>query len=140
MIRAAIVEDAIDLDRLIDDVSAVTNGAIAIFLGTVRNSNAGREVTGIEYSAYSEMAVAEMTRILEEAREKHGIASALIEHRVGSLRAGDASIAIVTASPHRRSAIDAMNYIIEETKSRAPIWKLEHYTDGTREWVGAGTS
>jgi molybdopterin synthase catalytic subunit len=137
IIRAAVVDHPIEVERLIAEVAAGTNGATAVFLGTVRASNEGREVTGIDYSAYTEMAAAEMQRILEEAGETHGMASAVIEHRIGTLEIGEVSIAVVTAAAHRRPALDALNYIIEETKARAPIWKLEHYSDGTREWVGA---
>ena len=140
MIRAGVVEHPIDVASLITEASDPGNGATAVFLGTVRNGNDGRGVTGIDYSAYAGMAVEEMTRILGEACEQYGIESAIIEHRTGTLSVGDVSIAVVTAAPHRRAAMDALHYIVEETKARAPIWKLEHYTDGTREWVGAGSA
>ena len=109
-----------------------------MFVGTVRAENDGRPVTGIEYSAYREMAEREMTSILTEAEERFAISRAVIEHRVGELSVGDASIAVLVAHPHRGPALDALRYIVEETKARATIWKIEHYTDGTREWVGAG--
>jgi molybdopterin synthase catalytic subunit len=140
VIRAAIVEQPIDLGRLVAELAADMNGATAVFLGTVRSSNAGRAVEGIDYSAYSEMACEEMLRILGEAGEKHGMAGAVIEHRTGTLSIGDISIAVVTAAPHRRAAMDSLHYIVEETKARVPVWKLEHYADGTREWVGAGAA
>jgi len=138
MMRAEMVERPISVGALVAEVAAASNGATAAFLGTVRSENAGREVNGIDYSAYSEMASAEMLRILGEAREKFAVAGAVIEHRTGTLAIGDISIGVVTAAPHRRAAMDALHYIVEETKARAPIWKLEHYADGTREWVGAG--
>src|SRR5687768_9729718 len=120
------------------EVARPSNGATAIFIGTVRSMNEGREVTGIEYSAYDEMAVAEISAILEEARALFAIEDDVVEHRVGKLGIGDASIAVVSAAPHRRSAIESVRYIIDETKTRAPVWKLELYMDGTREWVGSG--
>ena len=80
-----------------------------------------------------------MTAILSEAVRAYDISGVVIEHRVGVLAVGDVSIAAVAAAPHRRAAIDAMSAIVEETKKRAPIWKLEHYVDGTREWVGASS-
>jgi molybdopterin synthase catalytic subunit len=80
-----------------------------------------------------------MRSILEEARERFSIADAAIEHRLGELRVGDASIGVAVVHPHRAPAMDALRYIVDETKKRAPIWKLEHYADGSREWVGAGT-
>jgi molybdopterin synthase catalytic subunit len=138
MKRASVVEHAIDLQKLSQEVTSSECGATAVFVGTVRADNEGRPVTGIEYSAYREMAEREMTSILTEAEERFGIGRAVIEHRIGELAVGDASIAVLVADPHRGPALDALRYIVDETKARATIWKLEHYTDGTREWVGAG--
>ena len=140
MIRAAVVETVIEPAVLISEVSDDANGATVIFLGTVRSTSDGREVSGIEYSAYREMAEAEMTRILDEAREQFGLENAVLEHRIGTLGIGDVSICAVTSAPHRRPAVDGLHFIVEETKGRVPIWKLEHYRDGTREWVGAGSA
>jgi molybdopterin synthase catalytic subunit len=93
----------------------------------------------IEYSAYEEMAAKEMDRIVGEAAEKFGVQQIAVEHRLGELAIGEASIAIATAHPRRGPAIDAMRYAIEQLKARVPIWKLEHYADGSRNWVNAGT-
>lgn len=136
--RASISSRAIDLPSLIAEVESDTSGATAVFVGTVRSQNHGREVTGIEYSSYREMAEREMMAILREAAAQFDVGACVIEHRVGVLSVGDASIGVVTSAPHRAAAIDAMRYIVEETKRRAPIWKLEHYSDGAREWVAAG--
>ena len=140
MMRAAIVESAIEPAALIAEITADTNGAISMFLGTVRSSNNDRDVGGIEYSAYSQMAESEMSAILREASSRFGVEHAVIEHRIGTLRVGEVSIAVVVAAPHRAPALDATRYIVDETKMRAPIWKLELYADGAREWVGAGTA
>lgn len=139
MRSASIVRHPLDVARVSASVSSDSNGAVALFLGTVRSTNDGRPVTGIEYSAYDEMAEKEMTTILDEAAEKFGVTDLRIEHRVGVLDIGEASIAVAVAHPHRTAALDALRYIVEETKARAPIWKLEHYADGTREWVNAGS-
>ena len=139
MIRAEIVERVIDPAALVAEVADGANGATVVFLGTVRRENDGRAVNGIDYSAYAEMAAEEMTRILNEACDRYSIASAVIEHRTGTLAIGDISIGVATEAPNRRGAMDALHYIVEETKARAPIWKLEHYADGTREWVGAAS-
>jgi molybdopterin synthase catalytic subunit len=139
VIRATVTAESIDVDGLVREASSPSCGATAIFIGTVRSSNDGRDVEGIEYSAYETMAEREMTRILEEAARTYAIESAVVQHRIGELSVGDASIAIAVAHPHRGAALDALRYIIDETKSRATIWKREKYTDGTREWVNAGT-
>ena len=139
MIRASIVRSTIDVDALTRETASPACGATAVFLGTVRAENNGRTVNGIEYTAYDAMAEREMTMILEEAKARYSIESAVIEHRVGELGVGDVSIAVVVSHPHRGPAIDALHFIIDETKARATIWKLEQYSDGKREWVGAGT-
>jgi len=134
-VRAALVRHSIDVPALIREVASAAHGATAIFVGTVRDVSEGRAVTGIEYSAYESMAEREMAAIVTEAMEKYGSAEVVVEHRVGYLEIGEASIAIVAAHERRGPAIDAMRYAIEEIKCRVPIWKQEHYADGTREWV-----
>lgn len=135
MTRATIVTRPIDASALIAEVSSNANGATSLFLGTVRDIDDGRAVTGIDYSAYEAMAARELGKIAREAAERCGDATIVIEHRVGALSLGDVSVAIAAAHPHRRHALDATRLVIEEIKRRAPIWKREHYADGTREWV-----
>ena len=133
--RAALVTRPIDVAALIAEVADHSCGAASAFLGTVRNVNDGRQVTGIEYKAYEPMAVREITGILADARDRFGIEHIVVEHRLGLLGLGEVSIAIVAAHPHRQAAMDATRYAIEEIKKKVPIWKLEHYADGSREWV-----
>ena len=140
MIRTALVDRPIGPAELLAEVAANGNGATSLFLGTVRDLNDGRAVTGIEYSAYAGMAAAEMARIAEEARTRFGIATLALEHRTGALGLGDISVAIAVAHPHRGPALDATSYVIEQLKQRVPIWKRELYADGTREWVDATIS
>jgi molybdopterin synthase catalytic subunit len=104
-------------------------------VGVVREVNDGRSVTGIEYSAYESMALAELETIAREAAEQFGTPDIAIEHRIGDLELEDASVGIAVAHPHRGAAYDASRWIIEELKRRVPIWKRERYVDGTREWV-----
>jgi molybdopterin synthase catalytic subunit len=138
MMRASVLRRPIDLAALTKEASSEKCGATAVFLGTVRSTNDGKPVSGIDYTAYEQMAEREMLSILGEAAERFGIEQGIIEHRIGTLAIGEASIAVVVAHPHRGNAMDALRYVVDETKSRATIWKLEHYTDGSREWVGAG--
>jgi len=133
--RAVIVERPIDTGALLAEVAGHAFGASALFVGTVREVNEGRAVTGIEYSSYSAMAEKEMARIVAEAAERFGVTAIAIEHRVGALALGDASVAIAASHAHRAPALDAMRYCIEELKKRVPVWKRELYTDGTREWI-----
>ena len=137
--RTALVERAIDLGALTAEVWSIRNGATILFVGTVREMNNGRSITAMDYSAYTSMAERELADIVGEAAAKFGTEDIVVEHRLGTLALGDASVAIAVAHPHRGEAYEASRYVIEQLKQRVPIWKLEHYTDGTREWVGAHT-
>lgn len=132
---AEIVETPIDVTALYERVSNPEIGAISLFLGVVRNSNVGRAVTGIDYDAYHPMALAELERVVREVQS--GIEGAQIAavHRVGSLKVGEVSVAIAAAHPRRAHAMEAARQVIELLKVRVPIWKLEHYVDGDRQWV-----
>jgi molybdopterin synthase catalytic subunit len=135
MSAARLVVQPIDVSALTSEVAGDDRGAISIFLGTVRNSNEGRAVDGIDDSAYEVMAVAEMNRIVAEAVDRFPGVEVALEHRTGTLKVGDVSVAIACAHAHRSPALDANRYVIEELKRRVPIWKREHYLDGTSEWV-----
>ena len=138
--RAAIVTRDIDAAALIAEVASAANGATSLFLGTVRDVSDGRAVTGMEYTAYDAMASRELAKIADEASEKFAGVALVIEHRVGALALGDISVAIAAAHAHRAHALDATRFVIEELKRRVPVWKREHYADGTREWVDPSSS
>lgn len=136
--RTALVGTPINVAAVVAEVTSPASGALAIFVGTVRNVNQGRAVEGIEYNAYAPMAEAELAAIAREAGAQFGTDHIVIEHRTGYLALGDASVLIAVSHPHRAPAMDAMRWAIEALKERVPIWKREHYTDGTREWVAQG--
>ncbi len=133
--RTALVTGAIDGSALLAEVAAPRNGAAVLFVGAVRDSNDGRAVSGIEYSAYAAMAENEMAAIVSEAANQFDTDDIVVEHRVGQLGIGEASVVIAVAHPHRAQAYEASRYIIEALKKRVPVWKREEYLDGTREWV-----
>jgi molybdopterin synthase catalytic subunit len=134
-VRAAVVRKPIDVSSLINEVADHLHGATAIFVGTVRSTNEGRDVREIEYTAYEEMAEREMTVILAEAGREYEGAVLVAEHRIGLLAVGEASIVIASAHERRAFALDALRYAIEEMKTRVPIWKREVYADGSQSWV-----
>lgn len=135
MIRSAIVDHEIDVTALIAEVSSNDAGAVSVFIGTVRDLSEGRSVERLEYEAYRAMAETELTDVVHEAAEKFEISSLVAEHRIGELDIGDVSVAIASAHAHRAAAIECTRFVIEEIKKRVPIWKREHFVDGTREWV-----
>jgi molybdopterin synthase catalytic subunit len=106
---------------------------VCVFLGTVRNDDG---VTGIDYSAYDAMASEEIDRILAEAHQQWPGSRVMLQHRLGVIPAGEASIAIAAAAPHRDDAFTACRYVIEEVKKRLPVWKKELRGDGSTQWVG----
>jgi molybdopterin synthase catalytic subunit len=132
---ARLVRDEIDPVALLRAVARPANGAMLLFLGVVREVNDGRGVTGIEYSAYESMAASELQAIAEEAAVRFDSPDVAIVHRLGELALEEASVGIAVAHPHRGEAYALSRWVIEELKRRVPIWKREHYVDGTREWV-----
>lgn len=133
--RVALVHGPLDPAALLAEVAGVANGASLVFVGTVREVNDGRAVSGIEYTAYETMAGRELEAITHEAVLRYGTDDVVVEHRLGRLALGEASVVIAVAHPHRAEAYDASRFIIEELKRRVPIWKREEYVDGTRDWV-----
>ena len=137
-VACRITDRPIDMAALLAECTTHADGAALLFVGIVRNRNEGREVGHLEYSAFSDMAEKVMKEIAAEAAARWETGRIAVVHRVGRLELGEASVAIAVASPHRDAAYQASRYIIEELKRRVPIWKREHYADGTREWVGHG--
>ncbi|HEY2851643.1 MAG TPA: molybdenum cofactor biosynthesis protein MoaE [Gemmatimonadaceae bacterium] len=137
---SSIVDHPIDVAAIIERVGRAANGAAVLFLGNVREVNEGLEVTGIEYTAYRSMAERELASIVEEAAAVGDTNDVAVEHRLGELVVGECSVAVAVGHPHRGRAFETARYVVEELKRRVPIWKREHYVDGTREWVSAATS
>ena len=124
----------LDLTALSRRVGARSRGGIVTFAGHVRDHHHDRVVTGLDYSAYEPMAEAECACIVAEAQERWPV-SADLAHRLGALDVGDLAVAVAVAGAHREEAFAACRWIIEEVKRRVPIWKCEHYADGTVAWV-----
>jgi molybdopterin synthase catalytic subunit len=131
----AIVAEPIDVRALIERVRTDACGAVAAFLGVVREQHEGRRVRGLSYEAYPAMALEEMREIASEAAARYGPCEIAIVHRTGELGIGEASVAVTVGAPHRAAAFDACEYAIDELKRRVEIWKKEHYLDGEATWV-----
>lgn len=133
--HTAIVSTVIDIESTSALVEAPGVGAVSLFIGTVREHNDGRAVSGIDYEAYHPMAERELAALADEiTREVPGLRLAII-HRVGTLVVGEASVVIAAAHARRAPAILGAQRAIESLKQRVPIWKREHYVDGERGWV-----
>lgn len=110
-------------------------GAVALFVGVVREFTHGRRTVQLQYEAYDEMAVKEMRALAAEMMEKWPMARVAMGHRVGELGIGEASVIVAVATPHRQEAFEAARYGIDTLKERVPIWKKEVWDDGAA-WVG----
>ena len=125
----------LDLAELVAEVSDPGAGAIATFIGTTRDHSRGRTVTLLEYDAYPEMAEAEMKKIGEQVKERHGVTRVAIAHRTGVVPVGEASVMIAVSAPHRGAALEACRDAIDTLKQTVPIWKKEVF-EGGEEWIG----
>ncbi len=128
-------ERPLALEKLASRLADARAGAIVTFEGRVRNHHQGKEVTRLEYEAYEPLAVKEGRRILEEAHETFDILAARCVHRVGRLEVGELAVWIGVSAGHRQPAFQACQFVIDELKRRVPIWKKEHYADGSSIWV-----
>ena len=133
--HTSVTHDVIDPATVLARVGAPADGAVLLFLGTVREQNDGRAVTGMRYDAYVEMADPVLRDIAAEAAARAGTDRIAVVHRTGELAIGDVSVAIAVSTPHRAEAFDAARYVIEQIKQRLPVWKHEHYVEGDAAWL-----
>lgn len=132
--RVAVVEDGIDVGALLEEVGDPEAGAVALFLGTVRNHSPRREgVTHLEYEVYRAQVCGKVTEIVSEALQRWSVLAVAVEHRMGRVDVGEVAVAVAVSSVHRAEAFAAARYLIDELKERAPIWKKEHW-EGGAEW------
>jgi molybdopterin synthase catalytic subunit len=130
--------DPLSLDAVVREVRRDEAGAIATFLGTVRNRSRGRDVLYLEYEAYEGMAEETMAELAGELSTRHELAAIAIHHRIGRVEIGEPSVAIAVSSPHRAAALAACKEAIDTLKQTVPLWKKEVY-EGGEEWVGSGS-
>ena len=135
----AITPAPLDLQGLVSLVAAQGDGAIATFVGVVRDENLGRRVLFLEYEAYEALAIKALGRIVDEARSAWPATRLAVHHRIGRLEIGEASVIIAAASPHRAHAFAACRYAIERVKQIAPVWKREHF-EGGDIWLEGATA
>ena len=136
VIRVLEVRDApLSVDEVFAAVSDPAAGGVALFVGTVRCVDGGRGVTGLGYSAHPS-ADAELRAVAAEVVAAHPVLALAAVHRVGDLEVGDLAVVVGVACAHRGDAFAACRALIDELKSRVPIWKHQVFDDGEDEWVG----
>jgi molybdopterin synthase catalytic subunit len=130
-----LTRDAIDFAALTEGARHPHGGAVALFLGTVRDLTGEHVTVFLEYDAYAPMAEKKLAEIEAAVRQRWPVREVLMVHRLGRLAVGDVSVAVVVSCPHRAEAFDALRYAVDALKELVPIWKKENGPDGTGEWV-----
>lgn len=127
--------DQLDIKDVADFLYHPKAGGVDIFAGTTRQWTEEKETTELAYECYESMALKEMELLVTEAFEKWPVVKACMLHRLGVVPVAEASVIIGVSTPHRADAFEATRYLIDRLKIQIPIWKKEHYADGTTEWV-----
>lgn len=135
----AITFAPLSLSEIYEIADDPANGAIVVMSGTVRHQTDGKPVVALEYQAYEPMVLQVFGAIAAEIRKKwNDVNRVVIHHRTGRLQVGEISVLVAVGCPHRTEAFEACKYAIDTLKHNAPIWKKEHWADGSSSWVSIG--
>lgn len=126
--------EPLSADEVLAAVSDPAVGGIALFIGTVRNTDGGRDVVRLSYSAHPN-AAAGLRRVAEKVAADFGLRGVAAVHRTGDLDVGELAVVVAVACPHRAEAFEACRVLVDELKHKVPIWKQQWFADGTTEWV-----
>jgi molybdopterin synthase catalytic subunit len=134
-VSVEVTSEPLRYDDLMSFVADPRAGATVVFSGTVRDHSPGREgVSRLEYEVYDEVVIDKIREVVSEAQERWPILKVAAVHRTGELSVGESAVVVAVSTAHRSDAFPAARYIIDELKTRAPIWKKEHWSGGA-EWV-----
>jgi molybdopterin synthase catalytic subunit len=126
--------EPLSLDVLTAAVADPEHGGVVTFIGQTRRESDGRAVAALDYEADEGLARTEMAAIASEAVQRFG-ARIAVSHRLGTVVVGEPSVAVAASAAHRPAAFAACRYVIDEVKTRVPIWKRTHFVDGGRQWI-----
>lgn len=131
-----VTDQPLDLARHVEFVSSPECGAIATFIGRVRDHDNGRSVTQLEYSSHPSVGEV-LEQVAKEQLDKSGVNRIAVSHRVGSLSIGDDALVAAVSAPHRELAFATIAELVEEVKAQLPIWKKQDFVEGDSEWVNS---
>jgi molybdopterin synthase catalytic subunit len=134
-----LTDSPIDVSAGIAGVGSAAVGAVVVFLGVVREMTEGRQTACLEYEAYASMARRVLTDLETEARRRWPLEGCAVVHRLGKVAVGETSVLIAVSAAHRQPAFEAAQWLIDQIKQVVPIWKQEHWADGTSQWVHPST-
>lgn len=131
-----ITSERLNSQQCIDLVSDDGSGGLVVFIGNVRNKTKEKQVLHLDFEAYEPMAIKEMQKIADAAKERWQLHDMVIHHRVGRVPIGEEAVIIACSSPHRKASFEACEFAIDTLKETVPIWKKEFFEDG-EVWVSA---
>lgn len=130
--------DPIDTQQVLAQVTSARAGAVVLFLGTTREFTGGRRTLWLDYECYPDMAREQLALLEQQAVERWSLEGCAIVHRLGRVDLAEVSVAVAVSSAHRGVAFEAGQWLIDRLKEVVPIWKQEHWADGTTQWVHPG--
>jgi molybdopterin synthase catalytic subunit len=133
-----LTREPIDAAKVLGLVSSAQAGAVVLFLGTTRELTGDRRTLWLDYDCYAAMAERKLADLETEARARWSLVECAVVHRLGRVDLAEASVAIAVSSAHRHAAFEAGQWLIDTLKQVVPIWKQEHWADGSSEWVHPG--
>ncbi|AFR47772.1 molybdenum cofactor biosynthesis protein MoaE [Gordonia sp. KTR9] len=139
VVLTAVVDEPITLaahEAMVAAAAEGKAGAVVGFVGAVRDHDGGRRVTALHYSGHP-TATKVLADVVEEVSAVDGVRAVAVSHRVGDLAIGDIAFVVAVAADHRRAAFETCSRLVDEVKSRLPVWKHQFFDDGTDEWVNS---
>lgn len=135
VILAEIHAAPLSLDEAVAAVNLPAAGCVVTFVGAIRDSDRGKEVVSLEYTAHPTASVA-LRLVAEEAASLDGVIAVAVMHRTGMLHVGDLAVVVAVAAGHRGAGFDGCRRLVDGLKEAVPLWKRQSFADGTSEWVG----
>lgn len=136
-VQVRITSKNVSVERVLEWVSSGSAGGTVSFIGTVRNNTGGMKVTRMELEAATDLAEADLKRIVKESTKRFDLIRVAVHHRIGKLKVGDVIVVVAVSAPHREDAFEACKFIIDELKKTTPIWKKE-FNGSRQRWVEGG--
>jgi molybdopterin synthase catalytic subunit len=133
--QVGISESPLNVEQALRVVSDPAVGGIALFVGTVRDSDNGADVVSLDYTQHPS-ALDVLTKCAEETADQHDVLTIAVDHRVGHLEVGDLAVVVAVGAVHRGDALAACAHLINTLKAEVPIWKEQHFASGDSQWVG----
>lgn len=129
-----ITTEPIDFTLVTNAVRSHRAGAVVLFMGTVREFTNEAVTTQLTYESFADMAEVQMQELADQAQERWSLCHVKMVHRTGELALGDIAVAVAVSAPHRAAAFESGRWLLDEIKKSVPIWKQEHFADGSTEW------